>query len=230
MSFNKKNTPFKQTMASGLLTTAMGAANAAQPNQSNGTVMSNTLNAAQTAANQAFPSQVVNTSANQSYQPTTGFMNSAFSSVAGVANQASMNQAVRNLQNPSGFTTTPRPNQTSQPQSSVVRGNPRYIRNTINNRNGMSYDNTTGPRPMAPINPRGFSNMDNVQRIFNSSYSNTPLAQVDVDPMTGQQMNPLNDQSTNSPMIPDVDSAMSPLPNPNGVQTDSLAPYYGLSN
>jgi len=206
MGYKKNNSPVKQTIASNLLNTAMGAANA-QPN---------------TGYANSFGS-ITNGS-------VTNTLQNAFNTVAGTSSQANMNQAVRSLQNtnnPNGFINTPRPN---QPQSSVVRGNPRYIRNTINNRNGMSYDNTTGPRPMAPINPRGFSNMDNVQRIFNSSYSNTPLAQVDVDPMTGQQMNPLNDQSTNSPMIPDIDSAMSPLPNPNGVQTDSLAPYYGLSN
>jgi len=122
--------------------------------------------------------------------------------------------------------------QTPQSQSGVIKNDPRYVKNQIRNNNGMSYDNTTGPRPMAPINPKGFSNMDNVKTMFSSSYPNTPLNQgvVDVDPMTGQPINPLNDQSTNNPMVPGVDSAMSPLPNPTGVQTDSVSPYYGLSN
>ena len=122
--------------------------------------------------------------------------------------------------------------QTPQNQAGFIKNNPRYIKNQTRNYNGMSYDNTTGPRPMAPINPKGFSNIDNVKTMFNSSYPNTPLSQsvVDVDPMTGQPINPLSDQSTNNPMVPGVDSAMSPIPNPSGVQTDSIAPYYGLSN
>lgn len=124
------------------------------------------------------------------------------------------------------------PIQTPQNQAGFIKNNPRYTKNQTRNYNGMSYDNTTGPRPMAPINPKGFSNMDNVKMMFTNSYPNTPLNQgvVDIDPMTGQPINPLSDQSTNNPMVPGVDSAMSPLPNPNGVQTDSIAPYYGLSN
>lgn len=128
----------------------------------------------------------------------------------------------------------PRNNVTPTPrdQSSVIKSNPRYVKNETRNYNAMSYDNTTGPRPMAPINPKGFSNMDNIKTMFTNSYPNTPLNQgvVDVDPMTGQPINPLSDQSTNNPQVPGVDSAMSPIPNPSGVQTDSIAPYYGLSN
>jgi hypothetical protein len=217
MSFNKKNIPFKQTMASNLLNTAMGAVNAAQTTMNQTSNASNNWNV---QGNQGSWGGYVNTprpgmgSAGSIQTPQNNYTSKidpnsmgygVFSKLPGSVTSAYMNVLKRSQQG-------------QQNASANILSNYKY---NTNNNNSMAYDNTAGtPRPVAPINPRAFSNAQNVQQLFgNISGYGSPLAQVQTDPLTGQQLDPLSSQSTTVP-----------LPPPSGVQDDSIAPYYGLSN
>lgn len=166
--------------------------------------------------------------------------------VAGMLGSNIFNNTVPKTQGVvSNFVNTPRPTvntvqstmpktsvdvtQMSMNQSGFIKNNTGYIKNQTDNYNNMSYDNTTGPRPMAPINPKGFSNTNNIQQMFGGAYGKSPLAQVDVDPLTGQPIDPLYNQSPTQPLVPDPGSAMSPPQVPFGVQ-QPITPPYGLSN
>lgn len=119
-------------------------------------------------------------------------------------------------------------------QSQAVRpavANPSM--NVNQNTNNMTYDNTSStPRPQAPINPKAFSNMSNLQSLFGGVYDRGPLQQaaipsapsIEVDPLTGQAMDPTASQSPTMPVVPSAGSPMSPLPPPNGVQLTTTPP------
>lgn len=88
-----------------------------------------------------------------------------------------------------------------------------------------------------PISPKAFSNANEIARMYGQNNPGTftrtvgqsPFMQVDIDPLTGQPINPLASQSPTQPLIPDVGSAMSPTPPPVGVQ-QQISPFYDLSN
>lgn len=108
----------------------------------------------------------------------------------------------------------------------------------------MPYQPTTVASSLAnntiaqtPINPKAFSNANAITNIYGQNNPGTftrtvgqsPFTQVDIDPLTGQPINPLASQSPTQPLIPDVGSAMSPTPPPVGVQ-QPISPFYDLSN
>lgn len=87
-------------------------------------------------------------------------------------------------------------------------------------------------RPQTPINPKGFTNQNNIQKVFGSAnpgtFTRTVGDAVDftgmatpppppTDPLTGLAFDPTMDQSPNAPVPP-----------PTGVQLP-VTPPYGLN-
>jgi len=91
-----------------------------------------------------------------------------------------------------------------------------------------------------PINPRAFSNPNTISQMYGQANPGTftrtvgqsPFRQaaipsaptIEVDPLTGQPMDPTASQSPTMPVAPSAGSPMSPLPPPNGVQLTTTPP------